>query len=90
MKCEYCTLIHFFFSVLHRCHGSNSLRLPQSPGQPAGLGEAEIINGSGVLSSPQHPSDGRYFLHLGLVFFSFGFELNLEKKEERKALCFLL
>nr|XP_040028467.1 death ligand signal enhancer isoform X1 [Gasterosteus aculeatus aculeatus] len=48
----------FVGRVLHRCHGSNSLRLPQSPGQPAGLGEAEIINGSGVLSSPQHPSDG--------------------------------
>ncbi|XP_037318237.2 death ligand signal enhancer isoform X2 [Pungitius pungitius] len=48
----------FVGRVLHRCHGSNSLRLPQSQGQPQGLGEVEIINSSAVLSTPPHPSDG--------------------------------
>ncbi|KAM8909779.1 death ligand signal enhancer [Spinachia spinachia] len=48
----------FVGRVLHRYHGSNSLRLPQSQGQPQGLGEVEIINSSPVLSTPPRPSDG--------------------------------
>ncbi|XP_075959535.1 death ligand signal enhancer isoform X1 [Anarhichas minor] len=48
----------FVGRVLHRYHGSNPLRLPQNQGQPQGLGEAEIINNSVVLSTSQHSSDG--------------------------------
>ncbi|TNN70531.1 Death ligand signal enhancer [Liparis tanakae] len=48
----------FVGRVLHRCHGSNPLRLPQSPGQSQGLGEAEVINSSVVFSPSQHSSDG--------------------------------
>lgn len=38
--------------VLHRCHGSNPLRLPQNHHV-----EDEVINGSTVLSSSRHSSD---------------------------------
>ncbi|XP_068570815.1 death ligand signal enhancer [Cebidichthys violaceus] len=48
----------FVGRVLHRYHGSNPLRLPQNQGQSQGLGEAEIINNSVVLSTSQHSSDG--------------------------------
>ncbi|XP_034398783.1 death ligand signal enhancer isoform X3 [Cyclopterus lumpus] len=48
----------FVGRVLHRCHGSNPLRLPQNQGQSQGLGEAEVINSSVVLSTSQHSSDG--------------------------------
>ncbi|XP_056295494.1 death ligand signal enhancer isoform X2 [Pseudoliparis swirei] len=48
----------FVGRVLHRCHGSNPLRLPQNPGQSQGLGEAEVINSSVVFSTSQHSSDG--------------------------------
>ncbi|XP_031713620.1 death ligand signal enhancer isoform X2 [Anarrhichthys ocellatus] len=48
----------FVGRVLHRYHGSNPLRLPQNQGQSQGLGDAEIINNSVVLSTSQHSSDG--------------------------------
>ncbi|XP_068442864.1 death ligand signal enhancer isoform X2 [Clinocottus analis] len=47
----------FVGRVLHRCHGSNPLRLPQNQGQSQGLGEVEVINSSVVLSTTQHSSD---------------------------------
>ncbi|XP_034740051.1 death ligand signal enhancer isoform X2 [Etheostoma cragini] len=47
----------FVGRVLHRCHGSTPLRLPQNQGQSQGLGEVEVINSSAVLSSSRHTSD---------------------------------
>ncbi|XP_032384503.1 death ligand signal enhancer isoform X2 [Etheostoma spectabile] len=47
----------FVGRVLHRCHGSTPLRLPQNQGQSQGLGEVEVINSSAVLSSARHASD---------------------------------
>ncbi|XP_078116790.1 death ligand signal enhancer isoform X8 [Sander vitreus] len=47
----------FVGRVLHRCHGSTPLRLPQNQGQSQGLGEVEVINSSAVLSSSRHSSD---------------------------------
>lgn len=48
----------FVGRVLHRCHGSTPLRLPQNQGQSQGLGEVEVINSSAVFSTSRHSSDG--------------------------------
>ncbi|KAK1904049.1 DAP3-binding cell death enhancer 1 [Dissostichus eleginoides] len=50
--------VHGFVGrVLHRCHGSPPLRLPQNQGQSQGLGEVEGIHSSAVISSSRHSSD---------------------------------
>ncbi|XP_033989992.1 death ligand signal enhancer [Trematomus bernacchii] len=50
--------VHGFVGrVLHRCHGSTPLRLPQNQGQSQGLGEVEGIHSSAVISSSRHSSD---------------------------------
>ncbi|XP_059202214.1 death ligand signal enhancer [Centropristis striata] len=50
--------VHGFVGrVLHRCHCSNPLRLPQNQGQSQGLGEVEVINSSAVLSTSRLSSD---------------------------------
>ncbi|KAF3838295.1 hypothetical protein F7725_010063 [Dissostichus mawsoni] len=50
--------VHGFVGrVLHRCHGSPPLRLPQNQGQSQGVGEVEGIHSSAVISSSRHSSD---------------------------------
>lgn len=49
----------FSFTVLHRCNGNTSLRLPQNHHV-----EDEVINTSTVLSTSRHTSDIRFFPHL--------------------------